>query len=586
MAFLALNTWIADAQTDTTKTQIEKMTIIGTVDPTIKQVKKTEINPEIKNETVDFPVPEYQINTIPSLQTTNEQKMISFQQLPKYQIEDKNLRNYLILGFANYVTPLAEFYANMQAHRNHAFGLHVKHVSSQGGIDDYAKNAYSHNNIDAFYKYMGSNFILKADVYFDRDVIHYYGFKPKELEATGVEIPADDSIKQRYALVGGKVGISNNTSRPTDFQYFFNLGFSNFSDRYKNHENNFSADFQFNKGFDWFRFSDYQTLGAILKFDNYNERSFYPDNLIIDSTNSIQRKNKELRSKAWMLDFQPYIGAEWDEYYVRLGIDFAVTKSDSGTVLHVHPAIETKIKVVSEKLDVFVGLGGGIERNSMKSMTDENPFIAPAMAFVAGNESFMNKKITIYGGVNANILEGWDLKAGVNYSYVDDMPFYTVTEKMGFVPTYQPFYLNVNELNIFLKTNYSFTDRVRADVSMDFYSYTSKDLEHAYYKPNFKLSVFGEYRPIQKLKLNVGFRFYSKMWACNSNDFIALSDASTVKDVQLPCLYDLSLGGEYNVWKELYVFLNINNICAQNYERYLYYPTQGIMVMGGAKYRF
>lgn len=585
---LFLNVLLADAQSDTTKMQVEKMTIIGTVEPVIEQKKKPEINPDIKNETIDFPVPNYPTDDVQSLPAKNEQKPVAFQPLPKHQMEDgSELRNYLILGFANYITPLAEFYANMQANRKHAFGLHLKHLSSQGGINDYANNSFSHNNIDAFYKYMGSNFILKTDLYFDRDVVHYYGFKPKELEEAGISFPTDDdSIKQRYALIGGKIGFSNNTAKPTDFQYFTNLEFSNFSDRYKNRENDFSINVALKKGFDWFRFSDYQTLGVLLDFKYYDQLTSFYDNGFIN----LQPRGTlfEYRQKDWKLDFHPYIGAEWDEYYVNIGANLSLTHSDSGTVFHIHPAIEGKIKVVSEKLDVFMGLGGAIERHSMKSLTDENPFIMPSALFVAGNDVFQNNKIKIYGGLNLNVLEGWDLKLGASYSYIDNMAIFTLSgDSSRVVPVYQPFFANTNELNVYLKTNYSFSDKVRANLVMDFYSYSSKEFSHAYYKPAFKLLLSGEYRPIKNLKLGIDFNFYSKMWA-NENKYVdnQQTETETDNDIQLPCLYDLSLKGEYKVWKELYLFLNINNLLAQNYERYLYYPTQGVTFMIGGKFRF
>ncbi|MDD4847783.1 MAG: hypothetical protein PHR53_03335 [Bacteroidales bacterium] len=582
IALLMLNIALEklSAQTDTTqKTQVEKMTIIGIVEPTIEHAKKPEINPEIKDETVDFPKPEYQLQQTSPLATYNQQNSFPFYPLPKYQPTDENHRNYLILGFANYWTPLAEFYANMNAHREHAFGIHLKHLSSQGGIDNYAKSAYSHNNIDAYYKYMGRNFIVKTDLFFDRDVVHYYGFNPTEWEETGRTLPSNDSIKQRYALLGGNVQFSNNSSRPIDFQYYANLGFSNFSDRYQNRENQFTADFSFKKGFKWFRFSDYQTLGTMLSFNYYDEKAsdfFY--------TESINTMRQTMQNNAWKLSLLPFIGAAWDEYYIRLGVDLALTSTENKTVFHVHPAIEAKVKLITEKLDIFAGLGGNIERNSMKMLVEENPFLAPSMAFTLGDATFLNKKITIYGGINANILEGWDLKAGANYSYIDNMPFYTI-DSQWMIPTYQPFFANTNELNVFLNTNYSFSNKISAQLNVDFYSYTSKSFQYAYYKPNFKISFIGEYCPIPKLKINLGFRFYSKMWAYNGN----ASEASSINpenNIQLPCLYDLNLGGEYKIWKELYGFLQMSNVIAQNYQQFLYYPTQGITLMVGAKFRF
>lgn len=579
---LISNVYFINAQRDTTKTtQIERMTIIGAIEPTLETKKKPEINPEVNSENIDFPKQEFQMEKVYSLPTFNKQNSFPFYQLPKSsRIVDETFKNYIILGFANYITPLAEFYANIQANREHAFGIHLKHLSSQGRIKDYAKNAYSHNNFDVFYNYMSSNVIFKADLFLDRDVVHYYGFKPELISDNGLLLPSDDSIKQRYLLLGGKVGLSNNPTRSSDFQYAINLGFYNFSDRNNNTENNFAAELKLKNGVNWVRLADKQAIGAYFNFDYYNEKAFAPN-----TTNSTQLLDVKRLSKALKFTFNPFYAIEWNEYYLKLGFDASVTSTNKGSKIHIHPDIEAKLKVAPEKFELYAGLGGKVDYNSMKDLIQNNPFIAPSMACVFEDESFMDKKITIYGGLNANIIEGWDLKAGVNYSFIDNMAFFMRNTLSGYITTYKPIFVKTNELNVYLRTNYSFIDKIRANVSVDYYNYSSGDLKYAYYKPEFKLNVSLEYRPITELKLDIGFNLYSKMWVYDGD--VTLYDVTYLdKYIQLPALYDLNLGGEYKIWQELYGFINISNILNQNYEYYLNYPSQGIMIMCGAKYRF
>jgi outer membrane cobalamin receptor len=90
----------------------------------------------------------------------------------------------------------------------------------------------------------------------------------------------------------------------------------------------------------------------------------------------------------------------------------------------------------------------------------------------------------------------------------------------------------------------------------------------------------GKYRLMERLLLGAEFYLYSKMWAIDPYS------RTTEAMIELPACYDLNLNTEYRVWQELYLFLQANNVFAQNYERYLNYPTQGLNILSGIRFRF
>ena len=56
--------------------------------------------------------------------------------------------------------------------------------------------------------------------------------------------------------------------------------------------------------------------------------------------------------------------------------------------------------------------------------------------------------------------------------------------------------------------------------------------------------------------------------------------------INLDGFLDLNAGVEYQLTNQFSVWLNVNNILNNDYQRYLNYPVHGIQVMGGLTYKF
>jgi outer membrane cobalamin receptor len=49
---------------------------------------------------------------------------------------------------------------------------------------------------------------------------------------------------------------------------------------------------------------------------------------------------------------------------------------------------------------------------------------------------------------------------------------------------------------------------------------------------------------------------------------------------------DLRLHGEYNFYKTLSVYANVNNILNKSYQHYYFQPTEGFNLLGGLIFKF
>jgi outer membrane cobalamin receptor len=60
----------------------------------------------------------------------------------------------------------------------------------------------------------------------------------------------------------------------------------------------------------------------------------------------------------------------------------------------------------------------------------------------------------------------------------------------------------------------------------------------------------------------------------------------TDKEVKLDPIIDLNFKFTYLLSDHFNVFVSANNVFNKNYQRYLYYPTQGVNFLGGLSYSF
>ncbi len=530
-----------------------EVTVIASYEPTISDAFKINFNPNIRDSAYEKPNFTYTIQSkkIPTsfmLEPIKPAKIVG-------EPISKLYKNLIKAGFGNYLTPYIEIYANSVRSKTYSFGVHAKHLSSSGSIKDYAESKYSNNALEVYGMKYFKKSTLDGEVYFHRDVINYYGFKPIDFPTYNAD------IKQRYAIIGLNATYYSNYVDSNLLNHKIGFGFYNLSDRYSTHENNLKFNFDLDKNVQFFDFSDKQTIGIKTSIDYYNNGG-----AIGSSVNSA------------IFGFKPYISTHFNEYLFYAGVDMSIaTSTGVATKLHIYPKLEAALNIIPKVLKVYGGISGGIDKSSFRTLSDENPFINTNTSV-----GFSNKKFEIYAGINSSLTKTIDFSASISNSTIDGMPLFVNDTNTVFNAPDNQFtavYDKVNRLKINAIFLFKYDEKLNFVFNANLYRY-STDLEaEAWHKPGFDASLSARYNINNKIIAHADIYTFTKSYAkVYSNNLMIIKE--------IDGMLDANIGVEYRYSKILSGFLNINNLTAGRYEKWYDYPNQRFNMMLGFTYAF
>lgn len=532
----------------------EEVTVIAPYIPSINNAAKVAFKPEITQEQQDTATYDYNYINKPYGVKIEPQPVEPL----KYGEGDKAqlYRNFAKIGFANYFTPYLDFMASSVRSEKLLFGARLKHFSSQGKIKDYPPSAYSHNLISVFGKSFSKTHTLSADLGYNRDVVHFYGFAPDSFPDE--EFTKDD-IKQRFQHVNGEIEFSSNYKEKDKLNHLFRLGFHYFNDLYETRESEVNFLASFDKSFKAGR-SDFNHAVALdlgLEFLGYR-----------DSISS---------SSPFFFQFKPMYRLIFSQYRFQAGLDvnLAATDSPSGSSvgLDVFPLLKAEVIVIESKLSAYAEIAGERTINSFRGLAVENPFIisTPEVAYT-------DEQIRIGGGITGNA-GGVNFEAGVSYSLVKDMPLYVTDTAELFKNRFSVIYDDINLLKVKAGAGYVKAGQFSAKLMAGYYYYNASSELKAWHLPEYEIDFDAGYTFLEKYTVKVsalasGGR-YAPVW-----------NEGEVSAVQLKGAFDLGAGFEYEVNHMITAYADVNNILNQHYQLWYNYPVQGILAMIGAKISF
>jgi hypothetical protein len=539
----------------------EEITVVAPYQPSVSDAFKISISPRIPEEEMEKPEFSYNIrsrilDTDPSLEPIVPAQILG-------ESVSKLYRNYVKAGFGNYSTPYLEFFAHKLRSKKNAFGVHLKHFSSMGKIKDYAYPGNSHTRVSAFGKKFMKNHTLSAEAYFDRKGIHYYGYKPDDF--LELELSKKD-IKQHYNLAGVKTSLQSNYLRDhrvnhhVGFEYYFLI------DKLESQEHNFKFNAGADRNFTFFNFSDTEKLGLDFDVDYY----FNSDQLFTQTS-------------AGIIGIEPYFHLGFDQYKFSIGVKTAIESGNADAKVHVYPLANVEVKVVEDHLITYAGINGDLEKNSLKSFSDENPFI---ISFLP--KLFTNNKISQYGGLKGSISKHLDYNLSFVNSTIDDMPFFVndTVSKLGegLNNQFTVVYDNVKYTRVIAEFGFHFKNKFNAMLRGKYNNYFLDNEDKAWHKPALEISLLTTYniqdKFLVKAELITRGKMYAKSYAENT------SGGMDVVAEELDGFVDLNFGLEYRYSKILSGFIDLNNVLGQRYYHWYNYPSYKFNFLVGVTYSF
>ncbi|WP_299822227.1 hypothetical protein [uncultured Pontibacter sp.] len=455
--------------------------------------------------------------------------------------------NYLKAGIGNYGSLYLKGYFHNKRSKDTDYGAEISHISSARGPVDKGNSAVSNSSIGVHGERYLKGLTLGGRLSYGRDKYHFYGYAPNQ------ETEVDkDNIQQLFNRVAAEGTLHNQTSG-APFLYNANLKATYLKDHYDKSEVNVALGMRSEYGID-----------DVSAFKVDADLSF------------LTHKDEESVTRNFV-KVHPQYQRQFNAVQLTLGANIAYTGDtiNDARKFNVYPTARLAVEPIKDNLQIYAGLGGGLERVTLYGLTQENPWLAQNVQVAD-----INKGLEVYAGFQANIANYVHLTGRVAYQNFRNLYFYnnSVTDSTKFDLLYDDGVTNV--LNFYIEGSFNYSDELRIGLKADYNKYNTNDLEHPFHRPELMSSVFATYNFYDKILFN------SELYYIGSSfGRITRPDGTTVLR-ETDSIVDLNLKADYKFTNNFTIFVMANNLFGQKYERFVNYPSKSINVLGGITYSF
>lgn len=562
------------AQKENDKIGTEVVNVVKPYTPTISDAFKVKETPVIEDDdNSQREEIEYNIFSFPVASTFTPAKGRAA--TVEKGKREKLYSNYATLGAGNYGTVNAELFITENLNRNEYVGGMLRHLSSQGGIDDVLlDDKYYNTSVDLTYGNRQQSYSWNADLGYQHRIYNWYGL-PEIYDGEQVSMLNIDEQQTYHSFyVGGQIGAKDSFFKDATVQY------KRFWDASGSAENRFFVTPSL----------DIDVLGEKIKVDfiaDYVGGSFEDDYF------------DEISYSHFNLGFQPSILYQTDDLSVQLGagLFYSMGKfnNNNDNKFFVYPQVKASYKVVGDLMIAYAGAEGTLKQNSYADFVDENPFISPTIEVSPTDQQY-----DIYVGLKGKLastvaynIRGSYMNEDNRAFFLNNEPSYLVTDVANdngyaFGNSFGLAYDRLQTISFFGELKADFSKNVRFGVNGSYYSY-STDLEEAFNLPELTVGATLDVDITEKWYAGTNVFFVGER-----KDLLRIQEPgnngllpnSSLQVVTLDSYFDINAHVGYKYSERLTGFLRLNNIANQDYQRWANYRVQGFQFLIGASYKF
>ncbi len=506
--------------------------IFDKVQPVSAAENKTKVGYELIDPSINIASPKLS----PSVGISSDEK----ERLDGPEI----LNNYIKLGAGNYSRFLGEAFVGSRTSEDLAFTAQLKQLSSGTGPVDGKNSANATTNIKLGGKYIRSSYKIDGSLEYDRRNYYFYGYKPQPESA----VINRDSIRQTLNNFGFSLGFEN-TDASVAVDYAVKTSLNSIKDRYNASE------------LDW---------GTSLNASIPISDSFYA---LLGADAYVSQRIDRLTYNRNLFRVTPTFKYVSDLFSVSFGLN-AVNETDSELSINktkAFPKINLDVTPFSG-MHIFAGYNGDIVRNTLKSMLSENQWLGQNVLIVNTEKTF-----DINAGVKGEDGQGINYEGKVSYAQYKNFYNYnnSLADTSKFSILYDPGKTKV--LTISGQVGYNIDDLFKTSLKVNWSDYQMANLEEAWHRPDLTLNWFNALSISKKLFITSDLYFLKGIKAKNFQ-------SGTV--TKLPVVVDLNFKVDYLLTQNFSAFVALNNVLGKQYQRYQYYPQQGLNFIGGLSFSF
>ncbi len=467
---------------------------------------------------------------------------------------EKLYGNYLSAGYGNFASPYLEGYITNKRDKNKLYGAKLYHHSFGNGPVGDGNSASGTTELKVFGKAFSRAVSVGGEVGYQNRAAKFYGSLPGVF--TG------DALAQTYSIIGLSADVEN--AIPSNFNYNLKGGFSYLKDERNSSETEVSLNFK----------SDYKVGdGKLLALDGgyfLMNRSF--------------AGNARMRH---ILNVTPtYSFSPIENLNLKVGFNATFQNDTLGTVksVNLYPAVNASYSL-TEKIQVYAGLVGGMDRVSLHLLSAENVWLDQNVKL-----NHTNRVIDFLGGIKGKLGSVVAFQTGFSIALLKNLYFYQNDIYIGLNSTTHPerflvVYDDATRTNFFAEANFEKPNQFNFSLRGDYFAYSASNLQSAWHRPTYKLTMISSYNLYNKIRFDVDFTLQGGAKA-NSMEIQNPLIGYVEKRVELPTAIDLNLKASYSVSEQFNVFVKCNNLLSSQYQMYLYYPVRGFQAMVGFSWSF
>jgi len=537
------------------KTISEEIEVIRPYKPILAEAFKLRRSPDLDNLKTYRAKFNYAL-TDRKLELNSDIQKLQAQQLAEERTAEL-INNYVKGGVGSLSTILAEGYANIGRDEALQAGAFFRHFSQEGKLNKQNENT---QQLSVFGRSIGDRATLSGRLNYERHGLFFYG--TDETRPT-FNLDPQRQILNFFELEGEAV--NKFTGDENALSYAAKVNAYMFSDKFDAKEQTLTLTGYLNKRISKFNLG----LAASAELGNTKD-------LNTKFSNNLLRLN-------------PYIKLQASGVNITAGLNFVQEFGDFSST-RFFPAVTADFTLIPDFLQVFGEIKGDVNRTTLKTLTDENPFLNSNIEIRNSIE-----KLSISAGIKGNGGPGFGYKARFYSKEITDMPLFVNNfsdfNKFDVVYDYGEMKLLglEGEISVQVSDNLKWTGKLNID------DYKPSVEQKSYFKPQLRVSSNFLLNINKKLTFNADVAVQddskAKVYLANpiavgSTTYPAIPDYTIEKVVNLKGFVDLGIGATYRINNKFSAFAKVNNLLNTNYSKYLYYQVNGISIFGGLSYSF
>jgi hypothetical protein len=449
--------------------------------------------------------------------------------------------NYARIGAGNYGATLGEVFLGNTRHQSTQIGFHAKHIGYLSGPKDGQNSASGDQQIKITGKYFRQQLTTYASLAYHRQQVYFYGYQSESK-------PLRDTLKQVFNSFELNTGIQN---RLLDSLLGFkaDLNLSHLSDRFAARE--LESGLQIS--------GDYLLTSAVTL-------------LLHTNIFLTQRQDENVSQNRSLFRLKPRVQFTKNNFRATLGFNFVAQNDSLPANTRIYPLLEAHYNL-SEKIEIFAGFSGDVERNTLRSFMRENLWLAPKTVLLN-----TEKVSELSGGIKAIVGKKFSAKFDFSFGQFRNLAFFVggLADTTKFSVVYEEANPNSKIFQGNITLAYQ-SEKWQMNLKTSFYNYQLPGLGEAIHRPRITGTLNAKYFFNKKLTFSTDCYYFGGIFAKTATSYNFFS---------LPDVVDLNVKADYTLNNKINFFIALNNILAQQYQRYLYYQQRGIQVLLGLDYHF